>query len=81
MSTFSLCRFLSAFLLDNRFDELDFRLGKSEVSVEPLVVPWLRIVAHVGCQLRRLIHTDTEPRKFRQIRLPRIVAFHIGIEV
>ena len=81
MSTFSSCRFLSAFLFDDSFDELDFRLGKSEVRVKPLVVPRLRIVAHVGSQLRRLVHQETELREFRKMTLPEIKLLDTCIKV
>ena len=81
MSTFSLYYFLSAFLLDNSFDELDFRVGQPEIGIEPLIVPGLRIVAHVGSQLCRIVQHLTELRKFCEITVKCILSFYITIKV
>ena len=71
----------SAFLLDNGFDKLDFDLVKSEILIKPLIVPGLRIVIHIGSQLRRLVHANAKPRELRKIGLPCVIAFLLGIEV
>ena len=68
-------------LLDNGFDELDFDLVKPEVLVEPLVVPRLRIVAHIRCQLRRFINNKAKHCELRKIALPGVIALCIGIEI